>query len=368
MDVIHLFYSQGRFRIPSYSLDATLIDHLKKTPTATWNPQTNDFYIPARELTPALRKTLFGNTIHIRINPGDPKPFTIYNLGRRPWPNTPGEGPVFDALETELRSRKYSHKTIQAYMYYNKSLCQKTGKNPIDITQTDIKQYLAFLERNNFATASMNLALSAIKFLYTEIINKDIARQQHRPRQDKRLPQVLAKSEILKMFDTVKNPKHKLLLMLAYSSGLRVSEVVSLRKEDIDFTRKTITLRSAKGRKDRSTILSETAAAAIDSYSQTYQIKTGYLFPGQAPNTHLSIRAAQKVFETTLEKTRITKPASIHTMRHSFATHLLESGIDIRYIQELLGHSSLRTTERYTHVARRTLLCIKSPLDNMVEE
>jgi site-specific recombinase XerD len=161
-----------------------------------------------------------------------------------------------------------------------------------------------------------------------------------------------------------KNPKHRLLLMLVYSSGLRVSEVVALKKEHIDLSRKVIHVRLGKGRKDRCTLLSEKAAQFIGEYCAYFDIET-WLFPGQREARPLTIRSAQHIFDKAVRCAGIAKKVSIHSFRHSFATHLLESGTDIRYIQTLLGHSNIRTTERYTHVACRNVLSIKSPLDTM---
>jgi site-specific recombinase XerD len=209
----------------------------------------------------------------------------------------------------------------------------------------------------------MNLAISAIKFFYGEVLKKDIANEQRRPRQDKRLPAVLSRPEIDRILELEQNPKHRLLLMLTYSSGLRVSEVVALRKEHIDTARQALFVRSGKGRKDRYTLLSGRAARFIAEYCALYRIET-WLFPGQSAGRHLSIRSAQNIFDKAVEKAGIGKEISIHSLRHTFATHLLENGTDIRYIQTLLGHSSLRTTERYTHVARRGVLRIQSPLDS----
>jgi site-specific recombinase XerD len=210
----------------------------------------------------------------------------------------------------------------------------------------------------------MNLAISAIKFFFREIMgNKDIT-GRHRPRQDKRLPMVLSKDEINKILAMENNPKHLLLLMLVYSSGLRVSEVVSLKMENFDISRKVIYVKQGKGRKDRCTILSEKAASLISGYCGFFGIKD-WLFPGQPPTSHLSIRSAQHIFDKAVYRAGISKNISIHGLRHTFATHLLENGTDIRYIQALLGHSSIRTTERYTHIAKGNILNIKSPLDSI---
>lgn len=151
---------------------------------------------------------------------------------------------------------------------------------------------------------------------------------------------------------------------MVYASGLRVSEVVALKREHIDLSRKTIIVTMGKGRKDRYTLLSGQVARILEEYFQSFQIKD-WLFPGQSGKQHLSIRTAQYICERAFQKAGIQKNASIHSLRHTFATHLLENGTDIRYIQELLGHASIRTTERYTHVAHRHSLKIQSPLDAM---
>jgi site-specific recombinase XerD len=272
-------------------------------------------------------------------------------------------GVWLEKLETEMRARKYSPRTVRSYIHYNREFCRIIRKIPDTVTEDDIKGYLAYLDKElDLSTSAMNLAISALKFFYTGILKKPITGNLYRPRQDKRLPCVLSKAEINLILDTERNPKHRLLLMLAYSSGLRVSEVVVLKKENIDFSRKTIFICAGKGRKDRYTLLSDRAARFIREYCSLYSIES-WLFPGQDHLGHLSIRSAQAIFEKALRNASIDKPTSIHSLRHTFATHLLENGIDIRYIRDLLGHSTLRTTERYAHVARKSLLNIRSPLD-----
>jgi len=268
-------------------------------------------------------------------------------------------------LETELRSRKYSPRTRRCYVYFNRLLCRTLQKPPEAISPEDITQFLAAIEKDReYSASSMNLAISSIKFFYKNALKKDVIAERHRPRHDGRLPQVLSKAEISTMFGLEKNPKHRLLLMLVYSSGLRVSEVVALKKDHIDLSRKVIYVRQGKGRKDRCTLLSEKAAQFIAEYCSFYGIQT-WLFPGQPPTRPLTIRTAQHIFDKAIRCANISKKISIHGLRHTFATHLLESGTDIRYIQTLLGHASLRTTERYTHVARRSVLNIQSPLDTL---
>lgn len=271
-------------------------------------------------------------------------------------------------LETELRARKYSSHTHDLYLYYNRLLCNMLQKTPEEILQEDITRFLAIMEKSKgYSASSMNLAISSIKFFYKKVLKNDIIREQRRPRHDKRLPVVLSKTEISKMLTAEKNLKNRLLLMMVYASGLRVSEVVRLKRRDVDMDRKSIIIVSGKGRRDRYSILSEAVINTLCSYYSLYDIEvSGWIFPGAVPVKHLSIRTAQRIFEHSMKKADIQKDVSIHSLRHSFATHLLESGTDIRYIQELLGHSSIRTTERYTHVARCKISQIASPLDSIL--
>jgi len=269
-------------------------------------------------------------------------------------------------LEAALLSRKYSSHTQSLYVYFNRLLCRTLQKPPEEISPDDITDFLAIMEKDkDYSTSSMNLAISAIKFFFRNVLKNDLISERHRPRHDKKLPMILSKEEISKVFKTEKNPKHRLLLMMVYSSGLRVSEVVALRKDHIDLSRKVIYIRLAKGRKDRYTLLSEKAANFLEQYYAYFGIQT-WLFPGQGANRHLTIRSAQSIFDKAVTKAGIFKKLSIHSLRHAFATHLLEDGTDIRYIQTLLGHASLRTTERYTHVAKRSILKIRSPLDSLL--
>ena len=163
------------------------------------------------------------------------------------------------------------------------------------------------------------------------------------------------------------NIKHKAILLITYPAGLRVSEVVKLRPADVETQRKTIHIRSAKGQKDRYTILSDVTMKTLRIYIQTDTLKNR-LFPGQKAGSHITTRTVQRIFEAAIKKAGINKDVSVHSLRHSFATHLLESGVDLRYIQELLGHKSSKTTEIYTHVSNKDLSRIKSPLDLILED
>jgi len=392
MQVVYLFYESGVIRIPFFDYDQRLFRMLVSVGGGVWDNTRKEFVFKRNE--DMMRFNRIASYIpYVQVWENNVNPIRIFGLRERQWQEMPdtssakksAEDTVFvmpdissqsdkfpkyweTKLENELRSRKYSRRTILTYIYYNRFLCQNLQKPPEKIQSDDIKEFLADVEKNrDYSAASLNLAISAIKFFYKMVVKKDIISEQHRPHQDKRLPIVLSKEEIKKMFIAENNFKHRLLLMMVYASGLRVSEVVSLKRRDIDTSRQAISIRAGKGRKDRYSLVSDTVLNALAEYYNRYDV-TDWLFSGADPGKHLSIRSAQHIFEHALKKANIEKATSIHSLRHSFATHLLESGTDIRYIQELLGHSSIRTTERYTHVARRKTLSIISPLDTINNE
>lgn len=182
--------------------------------------------------------------------------------------------------------------------------------------------------------------------------------------QDKKLPVILNRDEVTKILSVPSNIKHKAILMLIYSAGLRVGEVIKLKLEDIDSQRKLIHIMDAKGRKDRYTLLSDAALETLRAYCKEYR-PSKWLFPGQDKDRHITTRTVEKIFSNACREAGILKEVSVHSLRHSFATHLLESGVDLRYIQEILGHKSSKTTEIYTHVSTKDMSRIKSPLDSL---
>ncbi len=277
-----------------------------------------------------------------------------------------GEG-NFKDLRRELLSRKYSYKTIKSYLYFNGDFLNFIGKGPSEITDADIKDYLVYLaEEKKSATSTLNQAINALKFYYGDMLERKFIYEVKRPRSDRKLPVVLSKEEIAKILNSVYNIKHKAILMLTYSAGLRVGEVVKLKLEDLDSNRMLIHIKGSKGRKDRYSLLSESALKTLREYWKLY--KPGkWLFPAPDKERHITIRTAQRVFEMACERARINKDVTIHSLRHSFATHLLENGIDLRYIQELLGHKSSKTTEIYTHVSNKDFIRIKNPLDQILQ-
>jgi site-specific recombinase XerD len=273
----------------------------------------------------------------------------------------------FEDLRRELISRKYSYKTIKSYIFYNRDFLNFTNKKPFDITDTDIKDYLLYLvEKKNAATSTLNQAINTLKFYYGTMLKKKFIYDVKRPRKDKKLPVVLSKEEIAKILSAQDNIKHRAILMLVYSAGLRVGEVVKLRPEDIDSKRMLVFIKGAKGRKDRYTLLSEKALDILRQYWKEYRPQK-WLFVGQNKERCITTRTVEKIFTNACRKAGIIKPVTVHSLRHSFATHLLENGVDLRYIQEILGHKSSKTTEIYTHVSNKDLGRIRSPLDNIIK-
>ncbi|CAA7599985.1 Integrase [Acididesulfobacillus acetoxydans] len=291
------------------------------------------------------------------------------------WTDAPFLGPeglsrlkrLLDETESALTLRGYSSQTIEAYKGHAERFLVFTKKLPVDIDQKDIEKYLLhLLEHGERSSSYVNQAISAIKHLFrdTEQMQSVANLRLPRPKREQKLPDVLSREEVQNVLKQVSNSKHKAILALTYSAGLRVSEVVSIRIKDIDVQRMLIHVRQGKGRKDRYTILSKTAVDVLRIYMRQYN-PSDWLFPGEQAGTHLTERSAQKIFETACKKAEIKKDVSIHSLRHSFATHLLEAGTDLRYIQELLGHKNSKTTEIYTHVSQKDIGRIRSPLDSL---
>lgn len=220
------------------------------------------------------------------------------------------------------------------------------------------------VKENNVSESYQNQSINAIKFYYEQVKNNPRKTYTlERPRKSHKLPIVLSEEEVKEIFSKAENLKHKCLLYLIYSGGLHISEAINLKKSDIDASRMLVTIRGGKGKKDRVTLLSKKALDLLDEYYKKYQTKE-YIFEGQFGGIY-STRSLQKVLKNLLAQTNIKKDATIHTLRHSFATHLLERGTDLRYIQNLLGHESSKTTEIYTHITKKGIDKIRNPLDDM---
>lgn len=267
---------------------------------------------------------------------------------------------LIEIITRDMKLRNYSPKTIKAYVGVIKDLYKFSEKSLEKLSNEDLKKYLYSKQKRNLSSQTIALYANAINFLYTQIYELPNYTKIKHPKRTQKLPIVLSRSEIKKILATINNTKHHLIIAMTYGSGLRVSEVVKLKVQDIDLEGLTLMIRQGKGKKDRQTILSPTCIGELEKF-MTNKNSDEYIFISERGGK-LSIATAQKVFYKALKKAKIKKPATFHSLRHSFATHLLENGVDIRYVQELLGHQNIRTTQRYTQVTNPKLKNIKSPL------
>jgi site-specific recombinase XerD len=288
--------------IVSFPYNPQFVEKIKTIKGHRWHPDGKYWFFPNTNGTlERILKVFEGEKIYI-----DPALQFRYSSHCEPLIYSGAKQSQFENLRRELLSRKYSYKTVKAYFYFNRDFLNFIHKKPV----------------------------------------------------------VLSNEEIAKILDSVDNIKHKAILMLVYSAGLRVGEVVKLRPEDIDSKRMLIHIKGSKGRKDRYTILFETALKFLRQYWKKY--KPGkWLFECARDRRYISTRTVQAIFEHAREKAGIRKNVTFHSLRHSFATYLLEAGTDLRYIQELLGHKSSKTTEIYTHVSSKAIEKIRSPLDSL---
>ncbi|MFH1611941.1 MAG: site-specific tyrosine recombinase/integron integrase [bacterium] len=274
----------------------------------------------------------------------------------------PSQDPILK-LKQEMKLRGFSQKTVKSYLYYITNFLEFTSKSPKNVKGDNIRTYLEFLANENKSASTLNTAYSALKFYFEKILRRRFFVKIPRAKKDKKLPEVLNKEEVKKILLSPNNPKHRLILETMYSSGLRVSEVVIVKVRDLDLINKTLKVCQGKGNKDRITILSE---KCNNSFKEIICDKNGgdYLFES-IRGGKLTERSIQKIFSQAVKNSGIKKNVSCHSLRHSFATHLLEQGTDIRYIQSLLGHKRLETTQIYTKVSNQSLRNIRSPLDSL---
>ena len=284
--------------------------------------------------------------------------------------DSPAQQPtLISTLVREMRLRGYSHKTIKAYRSHLRAFIRyHAPRHPRALSDEDIRAYIDHLITiDRFQASTIHQVLNTLRFLYVELYKRPMVLGDiPRPKKERKLPVVLSIEEVGKILGCVTNLKHRTLLMIVYSAGLRVGEVVRLRLEDLDADRGLIHIHSGKGKKDRYTLLSPGVMERVHEYLREYSPRE-WLFEGEIPRHPYSVRSAQRVFEIAVENAGIRKPVSIHSLRHAFATHLLEQGTDLRVIQQLLGHASVKTTEIYTHVNSRTLAQVRGPVDNILE-
>ena len=328
-----------------FEKNTELIARIKTFEDARWSPNNKYWHLPDTE----------ANRLHFKL----PLAHTLV-------PNTEGIASI-ETFKRYLLSKRYSPNTINTYSEALKSFLTFCNTKAVkDITNEDVILYNNdYILKHNLSSSYQNQIVNAIK-LYFKIV-KDAAIEIdkiHRPKREKVLPNVLSKEEVKAILEASKNLKHKAMLSMIYSCGLRRSELLNLKPNDIDSKRNIVIIRQSKGKKDRITPLSPKILELLRSYYKEYAPKT-YLFEGQEKNTQYSARSLEEVLRKSIKLATINKPVTLHWLRHSYATHLLESGTDLRYIQELLGHNSSKTTEIYTHVSTKNIQQIKSPFDDL---
>ncbi len=268
-------------------------------------------------------------------------------------------------LEIELKISKNSEYTIRNYLDCNRKFLDYLKKDIEDVTTDDVKQYV--VERlDKASSSSLIVFLSALRYSFSNILHKDITLNIKRPKKEKKIPAVLTKDEIRKLIEVIDTKKSRLMVSFMYACGFRVSELVNLKFKDLNFEEKIGSVRQGKGKKDRIFNIPEFLLEDLKIQSETQKkANQEYLFTG--PKGRLSERNLQKIISKAAKRAGLSKEVHCHTLRHSFATHLLENGTDIRKIQELLGHSDLSTTQIYTHISREELKKIKSPIDEVMK-
>jgi len=326
-----------------FDRDAAAIERIKKLPGARWSRTLNAWHLPDN------------NENRTRFNIPNPVLLKADKLEH------------VERFKTYLEVKRYSENTIKTYtdalksffLFYN-------DMDVLSINNYDVENYhQKHIIKRNLSGSYQNQIINAVKLYFKIIIQTNIQVDRiYRPKREKLLPNVLSKQEVKSILNAHTNIKHKTMLSMIYSCGLRRSELINLKPGDIDSKRNLVIIRQAKGKKDRIAPLSANILFILRNYYKEYKPLT-WLFEGRIEGTPYDERSLAEVLKQALVKAKINKPVSLHWLRHSFATHLLESGTDLRYIQEILGHKSSKTTEIYTHVSTNSLQKIKSPFDDL---
>lgn len=267
-------------------------------------------------------------------------------------------------MEQDMRIRNYSERTIRTYVDWISALARHFGKSPDRLGPEEVRLWQVYLKEEKKASwSAFNQATSALRFFYRTTLSRDWDSERLPfAKRERRLPVVLSREEVMAFLQEVRNLKHRTVLTVMYASGLRLSEALSLRIEDVDSARCVLIIRQGKGKKDRMGLLSQRLLKALRAYWAAYHPRS-WLFPGEPPSSPLTPTAIQKVCAPAALRAGLRRRVTTHTMRHCFATHLLEAGVDLVTIQRLLGHGSLRTTAQYLHVATQVPRTSDSPFD-----
>lgn len=343
---------------------------LKQIPNVKWSQAFSMFYVLNTKANLNQIFRTFKGVAWINMNSfsqgyrrqGDNPPLNIDYYRKRKLTKNYRRCP--EAYLQKLETKQYAFSTAKAYIFhFEKFINHFKHRELLEIQEPDILQYLNTIAVNpKYSKSYQNIALNSIKFYYEMVLGMPNRFYSiDRPRKEKKLPVVISKEEVKQMIAVTKNIKHRCIIMLLYSAGLRRTELLKLKPSDIDSKRMCICVRNAKGNKDRQTLLSQILLLDLRAYWKEYQPKA-YLFEGEKGVAY-SASSVLAIVKKAAIKAKISRRVTPHILRHSFATHLLEDGVDIRYIQSLLGHESTKTTEIYTHVATKIYQKIKNPLD-----
>lgn len=345
-----------------FDYDNELIQRVKEIPGARWSDSLKCWHLPDNKTgKDGIASLLSATECHIIKQQADKVRYTKSD-------KIPGEE---QAIQLEqfvrwLKAQRYSKKTIETYSdAMNVFLAFYKEKDISKIDNEDLVKFnYEYILQRGYSASYQNQVISAIKLFFKIVVKKVILEEEiNRPQGARKLPDILSKTELENLLSNQVNIKHKAMLSLIYACGLRRSELLNLRINDIDSKRKVLIIKCAKGKKDRIAPLPESIIEMLRNYYRTYKPKY-WLFEGVEGEKYTE-SSIQQVFRKAVKKAGITKEVTLHTLRHSYATHLLENGIDLRYIQEILGHKSSRTTEIYTHVTAKSIEKIKSPFDNL---
>ncbi|HOY21364.1 MAG TPA: tyrosine-type recombinase/integrase [Haliscomenobacter sp.] len=336
-----------------------------------WNADWFAWEVPYTQLTVRFVKQYLTGMVHWTFTPDDNIPDRL--PAAEPQAKTYKETTTpakyeaaVTALEQTLILKRYSWRTIKSYKNcFRQFIRHYDDIKPSQISRRQIDAYVfRLIKERNISESHQNQILSAIKMFYSAVITQeDKVHNLFRPKKSQKLPKVLTEQEVTYLIRAVDNLKHRCILMLVYSAGLRLGEVINLRLLELQPEQTRLFVRGGKGKKDRCTLLSEKVWELLKQYLEIYK-PVDWLFEGQTGGQY-SERSVQKIFTEAKIKARVNPGATVHTLRHSFATHLLEKGVDLRYIQELLGHESSKTTEIYTHITHKGWNRIKSPIDDL---
>jgi integrase/recombinase XerD len=340
---------KGEKRIAVYfEKNRELIERIKKLDGARWSNSLIAWHLPVT----------VEHVIRFKLDDDGKRPL-VFKISEQNFVE-------LNRLTQQIYLKGYSASTLRTYKNEFAIYLQFLKEKDVTICTTeDVKNYLFHcIYELKITEASVHSRINAIKFYFEKVLFiKDFFIEIPRPKKASKLPKVFAKSDVKKLFEVTPNLKHNTMLKLCYGLGLRVSEIINLKIADIDSKNMQVFIERAKGKKDRYANLPETILEQLRVYFIEYKPKL-YLFEGQYGGQY-SIRSAQQVFKTALQRSKINKDLGIHSLRHSFATHLLEQGTDIRFIQELLGHKDIKTTLLYTHVSDKSIRKIISPLDSL---